>query len=70
MENRTHHFRDGNVVLYERERGQRWQARMKLPNDKGKRISTKKRDAASASRLPLFKKTKYLIMTEGEKCLT
>lgn len=42
MENDIHHFRDGNVVLYKRDRSKRWQARLKLPNDKWKRLSTKK----------------------------
>ena len=40
MENEIHHFRDGNVVLYRRERSFRWQVRLKLPNNKWKRIST------------------------------
>ena len=48
MENEIHHFRDGNVVLYRRERSLRWQARLKLPNDKWKRISTKKTDVPTA----------------------
>jgi site-specific recombinase XerD len=48
MENEIHHFRDGNVVLYKRERSERWQARLKLPNNKWKRISTKRTDLLTA----------------------
>lgn len=44
-----HHYRDGNVVLYKRDRSKRWQSRIKLPNDKWKRISTKKTDLKDAS---------------------
>ena len=51
MENQIHHFRDGNVVLYKRERSDKWQARFKLPNDKWKRISTKKTDVDSAQKI-------------------
>ena len=42
MENEIQHYRDGNVVLYKRDRSNKWQARVKLPNGKWKRISTKK----------------------------
>lgn len=44
-----HHFRDGNVVLYKRQRSKRWQSRIKLPNNQWKRISTKKTDLKDAS---------------------
>ena len=44
MENEIHHYRDGNVVLYKRDRSNKWQARVKLPNGKWKRISTKTND--------------------------
>ncbi len=48
MENEIHHYRDGNVVLYKRERSNKYQARVKLPNGKWKRISTKKIDVRLA----------------------
>jgi integrase len=51
MENEIHHYRDGNVVLYKRERSHRWQTRLKLPNDKWKRISTKKTDVETAKEI-------------------
>ncbi len=51
MENEIYHFRDGNVVLYKRERSHRWQARLKLLNDKWKRISTKKSDVETAKEI-------------------
>lgn len=51
MENDIHHFRDGNVVLYKRDRSKRWQARLKLPNDKWKRLSTKKNDIATTKEI-------------------
>ena len=48
MANEIHHYRDGNVVLYKRERSNKYQARVKLPNGKWKRISTKKVDVKLA----------------------
>ncbi len=49
--NEIHYYRDENVVLYKRERSKRWQARFKLPNNKWKRISTKKTDLKDASEI-------------------
>ncbi|HPQ42949.1 MAG TPA: hypothetical protein PKZ42_01885 [Syntrophales bacterium] len=49
MESVIHHYRDGNVVLYKREKGNKWQARLKLPSGKWKRISTKNSDLRIAS---------------------
>jgi len=43
------HFRDGDVVLYKRENSKRWQARIKLPTNKWKRISTKMNNMDDAS---------------------
>jgi integrase len=51
MENEIHHYRDGNVVLYKRDRSNKWQARVKLPNGKWKRISTKKNDIKFAKEI-------------------
>lgn len=43
-----HHYRDGEVVLYKRERSSRWQARLKL-NKEWYRISTYKRNLKEAA---------------------
>ena len=51
MENELNRFRDGNVVLYKRDRSKRWQARIKLPDGKWKRISTKKNDIRRAKQV-------------------
>jgi len=48
MSDQLHHYRDGNVVLYRRGRSSRWQARIKLPNNKWKRISTGMNDLRDA----------------------
>jgi len=45
------HFREGNVVLYTRERSKRYQARIKLANNKWKRISTGESDLEKASQI-------------------
>ena len=45
------HFREGNVVLYVRERSKRYQARIKLANNKWKRISTGESDLEKASQI-------------------
>jgi hypothetical protein len=51
MPDDLHHYRDGNVVLYKRDRSTRWQARLKLPNHKWKRISTGQNDLRDASEI-------------------
>lgn len=38
------HFRDGKVVLYRRAKSPKWQARLKIPNGKWHRMSTKETD--------------------------
>jgi len=45
------HLREGNVVLYVRERSKRYQARIKLANNKWKRISTGESDLEKASQI-------------------
>ena len=50
-------FREGNVVLYIRERSKKFQARLKMENDKWKRISTGESNLKKASLIdqtPLF----------------
>ena len=42
-------FREGNVVLYIRERSKKFQARLKMENDKWKRISTGESNLKKAS---------------------
>lgn len=45
------HFRDGDVVLYKRGRSSLWQARLRLPSGKWKRISTKKSVVEDAAKV-------------------
>jgi len=49
MSDQLHHYRDGDVVLYKRGRSSRWQARIKMPDNKWKRISTGKNNLKDAS---------------------
>jgi integrase len=50
MVDTDHHLRDGEIVLYKRERSSQWQARIKTPEGKWRRLSTKTDDLPKASK--------------------
>ena len=48
MDQEIHYFKDGNVVVHRRENSDKWQARIKLPTGKWKKVSTKQKDFDAA----------------------
>ena len=54
-------FREGNVVLYVRERSTKYQARLKMENDKWKRISTGESNLKEASLIACEKYVPFFI---------
>lgn len=44
MDPTLHYYKDGDVVVLQRERSNKWQARIKLPTGKWRKVSTKKKD--------------------------